>query len=513
MSYIKVLGSGYVKLTGNYGYNTSTVDGVAAYTTIDATDASWIVSNCANQDPDADTSYLEGSGIINKYAFIVYSAGYGLTLKGGTVWGEVPQTSDWQYTYNNSAALRVELAPAVTIEDWRIDKAWDAIRILNGSDNFLITDVHISNNRDDAVENDWVLSGTIRDSLFDGVFAGISLGNGDNHDGSGNTVTVQNVFIRMESYLVNGEMSHGSIFKMNTDAPGTAPDLRIINSVFAIEDVSHNGLKRLALAWENVVESHGNVFLNLSDTPLPSSYPKPPAGFTILQGQEARDYWEAVEAAWLNNHDGSGDVDVTPLPPLPGQDVDPAPEPEPEPAPTPTPEPEPAPTPVPEPEPEPTPSPTPDNRIVGTSGIDSLFGTAGADQILGNGGADYLYGRGGADQLTGGAGKDKFVFDTKFDGTIDEILDFNPKEDAFYLDNAIFTALTGGSLSDPKRIFRTNLEDGAGAKPNDSNDFLIYDKTTGNLSYDADGNGAGEAIVFAHLQPGLDLAPANFYVI
>lgn len=500
MSYIKILGSGFVKLTGNYGYNTSTVNGSAAYTTIDATGASWIVSNSANQYPDADTSYLEGSGTINKYAFIVYSAGYGLTLKGGTVWGQVPQTSDWQYTYNNSAALRVEYAPAVTIDDWRIDKAWDAIRILNGSDNFLITDVHISNNRDDAVENDWVLSGTIMDSLFDGVFAGISLGNGDNHDGSGHTVTVQNTFIRLESYLVNGEMTHGSIFKMNTDAPGTAPDLRIINSVFAIEDVSHNGLKRLALAWENVVESRGNVFLNLSDTPLPSNYPKPPAGFTILQGQAARDYWEAVEASWLTNHDGVGDVAVTPLPPLPGQS--------PEPIPDPTPEPAPMPIPAPAPSPDPTPG-----TISGTSGVDTLIGTSGIDRIVANGGADYLYGKGGADQLTGGSGKDKFVFDTKFDGTIDEIMDFNPKEDVFFLDNAVFTKLNGGSLSNPKRIFSTNLEDGAGAKPNDSNDFLIYDKTTGNLSYDADGNGSGAAVVFAHLQPGLDLAAANFYVI
>src|SRR5688572_30578800 len=143
MSYIKVTGVNYIKLTGNYGYNTSTVDGLAANTTIDATGASWIVSNSANQNPDADTSYLDGSGVINKYAFIVYSAGYGLTLKGGTVWGEVPQTSDWAYTYNNSAAVRVEFAPAVTIDSWRIYKAWDAIRIQQGSDNFLINDVHL----------------------------------------------------------------------------------------------------------------------------------------------------------------------------------------------------------------------------------------------------------------------------------------------------------------------------------------------------------------------------------
>ena len=79
--------------------------------------------------------------------------------------------------------------------------------------------------------------------------------------------------------------------------------------------------------------------------------------------------------------------------------------------------------------------------------------------------------------------------------------------------NAIFTKLPAGTLSSPTKIWGTNLEDGAGAKANDSNDFLIYDSNTGKLSYDADGSGSGAAVVFAQLQPGLDLAAVNFYVI
>ena len=105
--------------------------------------------------------------------------------------------------------------------------------------------------------------------------------------------------------------------------------------MFAIEDVTPIHISRLKLAWDNVVESHGNVFLNLSDTPLPSTYPKPPAGFTILQGQAARDYWEKSKAAWIANHDGVGDAALTALPPLPGTSpVAPAPTPTPTPAPT-----------------------------------------------------------------------------------------------------------------------------------------------------------------------------------
>ena len=38
-----------------------------------------------------------------------------------------------------------------------------------------------------------------------------------------------------------------------------------------------------------------------------------------------------------------------------------------------------------------------------------------------------------------------------------------------------------------------------GTKSLDSNDYMIYNKTTGALSYDADGNGAGAAKQFATL--------------
>ena len=502
MSYIKVTGTKTINLTGSYGYNTSTVTGVAAGTTINGTTASWKLSNSANQNPSATTSYLTGTGTINKYAMIVYSAGAGLTLNGGSVWGEVPQTSDWQYTYNNSAAVRVEYAPGVTIDNWRIDKAWDAFRIMLGSDNFLIDDAHVSNNRDDAVENDSALTGTVRDSLFDGVFSGISLTNGDHVDGSSHTVTLQNVFMRSQSYLYMGEMTHGSPLKADATSPQTTPDIRIVDSIIAIDDPTHIGYSRLKVAWDHVVESHGNVYLNLSDTPLPADYPKPPAGFTILQGQVARDYWDKAKAAWLDNHDGTSFAELTPPPALPGTQAA---------APVVV-----APAPAPAPlviAPAVMPAPEPTKLITGTEGKDKLYGTSGAETIRGGGGDDALWGKGGSDVLTGGAGHDKFVFDTKFDGTFDRISDFNPAADSIYLDNAIFTKLGAGSWSSATHLSSSWLVDGPGAVAHDSNDFIIYDSTTGKLSYDADGSGAGAPVIFAQLPTGLDLSNGHFFVI
>jgi len=438
-------------LTGDYGYKEYWVRN-ASGATIDATTADWHIA--ANETVPAINIY-DSTGVV---------------IDGGEIWGEVSQTAEWATTYNHMATgFRVSNSPNTTIRNVHIDGTWDGIRFIpndslnvaNGnSKGWLIEDVRMTNIRDDAIENDFAETGTLRDSLLDGVFSAFGTVNNQSAHG---VLTIDDSIIIMKDYLKDGVMVHGSPFKFNTSDPQNNPDLKIVNSIIAVQDPSHNGMARLKEAWNHLTQSSGNYYLNLSDTPFPANYPLPPNGFTILQGQAARDFLQTEKSKWLAEH-GEAQSQTAQM-------------------------------------------------IWGTSGSDTLFGTAGGDKIVADGGADFIYGKGGADDLTGGPGKDKFVFDTKFDGTIDEIRDFNPLEDAIYLDNAIFTKFIGGSLGSPKRIYSTNLEDGAGAKPDDSNDFLTYDSTTGNLAYDADGNGAGAAIVFAHLQPGLDLIPANFYII
>ena len=190
---------------------------------------------------------------------------------------------------------------------------FDGIRIASGTQNFLIEDVRITDARDDAIENDVGMSGTIRDSLFDGVFVGIALDG--SRDASNDTILLDGVLMRMESYLYSragdGEITHGSPFKTDNDNPDYTPNIQIVNSVIAIERVDHESLQRLQTAWDNVTLSQNNYYLNLSDTPLPADYPMPPAGFTILQGQAARDYWNEARSTWIESHQGTG-TDETP---------------------------------------------------------------------------------------------------------------------------------------------------------------------------------------------------------
>jgi Ca2+-binding RTX toxin-like protein len=132
---------------------------------------------------------------------------------------------------------------------------------------------------------------------------------------------------------------------------------------------------------------------------------------------------------------------------------------------------------------------------------------AGNDVLRGAGGNDKLVGGIGNDTLTGGAGADEFVLDTALGATnVDSITDFVRLEgDKIVLENAIFTKLVAGGLAATQ--FR------AGPAALDANDYVIYNSTTGALSYDADGSGAGAAIQFATLTTKPVLASTDFLII
>ncbi|MCG7392246.1 M10 family metallopeptidase C-terminal domain-containing protein [Microvirga sp. ACRRW] len=144
----------------------------------------------------------------------------------------------------------------------------------------------------------------------------------------------------------------------------------------------------------------------------------------------------------------------------------------------------------------------------GTARSDRLTGDIGNDKLSGLGGNDRLNGEAGNDRLSGGSGKDAFVFTTALNKNtnVDTISDFNVKDDSIRLENAIFRKLTKmGELN--KSFFKI------GPKAGDANDFIVYNKTKGVLSYDADGSRGGAAIEFAKVKPGTALTHADFFVI
>ncbi len=135
-------------------------------------------------------------------------------------------------------------------------------------------------------------------------------------------------------------------------------------------------------------------------------------------------------------------------------------------------------------------------------------GTAGADTLTGGAGSDLLDGGLKSDTMTGGAGEDSFRFSTALrDGNADTITDFVVADDTILLDSLVFKRLSDGPLG-----FNAFYKSATGDAHDDS-DRIIYDTEEGTLSYDSDGSGGKDAVVFAHIGTGLDLSASDFVVI
>jgi serralysin len=147
------------------------------------------------------------------------------------------------------------------------------------------------------------------------------------------------------------------------------------------------------------------------------------------------------------------------------------------------------------------------DRLEGGTGSDALYGGRGDDTLLGGDGNDQLYGAQGRDILTGNLGQDSFIFQTAL-GTsnIDRITDFSVVDDTIRLDNAVFTAFGSNGAMSSSAFY-------AGAVAHDSTDRILYNNSTGALSYDRDGTGSAAAIQFAELSPGLALTSQDFLIV
>jgi len=69
----------------------------------------------------------------------------------------------------------------------------------------------------------------------------------------------------------------------------------------------------------------------------------------------------------------------------------------------------------------------------------------------------------------------------------------------------VFASVTGGGIQAGEFVIGTAAAD--------ADDRLVYDQSTGRLFYDADGNGAGAAVLFAQLGAGTVLAAGDFVVV
>lgn len=159
-----------------------------------------------------------------------------------------------------------------------------------------------------------------------------------------------------------------------------------------------------------------------------------------------------------------------------------------------------------------------DNLITGNNAANTLNGDAGDDFLFGGNGNDTLFGGTGSDYLSGGLGNDvifaglgtddRYLFDTALGATnVDQINGFFAGSDTIELLSTIFSKLAPGNVNPAN--FRAN----ASGTAVDGNDYLVYNTTTGALSYDSNGSGVGGSTQFAQLSGAPAISATDFLVI
>jgi len=155
-------------------------------------------------------------------------------------------------------------------------------------------------------------------------------------------------------------------------------------------------------------------------------------------------------------------------------------------------------------------------NITVLGGAARITGDAGANVLLGSSGnfrpsnPDTINGSAGNDTLTGTFGGDQFIFDHVGSANADHVTDFASGQDAIHLDASVMTALgaSGAFSAGDARFF----EAAGAAAGHDADDRVVYDTSSGNLWYDADGNGAQAAQLVAILDGPAALVATDIFV-
>ncbi len=144
-----------------------------------------------------------------------------------------------------------------------------------------------------------------------------------------------------------------------------------------------------------------------------------------------------------------------------------------------------------------------------TTGNYILRGNVVAQSVIGNDTANTLDGRAGNDTLTGRGGNDVFAFTTALSGTdnVDQITDY-AAGDRIGLATDIFTGVAFDGSGIITQAGFLSVTSGNAATTADQR--IIYNQTSGQVFYDADGSGASAAVLFAQITPGTALGFNDF---
>jgi hypothetical protein len=253
-------------------------------------------------------------GRANK-GFSASTDGTDLCVVGGVVDGDIPFSWDWRqvHTFGGAGYTTAVNAGIAYLDNVRVDNVEDGWhprerpyptnRGVMHMKRTYMTDI-----RDDCIEDDHFMPGTIEDSLFDGAFTFLSEQNQDsvtNTMGSDEDpyIYLKNVYVRLSQNNAPGSYTVGRWFKWQPYG-ATNHDLDITDSVFAVDRPPTN--KKGNIQWDPNCHFpprttfHGtNYILWLGSGAYGG---EKPSGVTFLEGQPAKDKWVQVRNDWLASH-------------------------------------------------------------------------------------------------------------------------------------------------------------------------------------------------------------------
>jgi hypothetical protein len=225
---------------------------------------------------------------------------------GGLIEGTNDPAAGWEETYERSNGAAIAFGGDEALADFvldgiRIHNVWDGIRPRANADRFVITDVWLSDGRDDCIENDHFSTGTLEDSLLDGCHMAISARNPRDSESYGSRVlTIQNSLIRLKPFPKPREAmlrrhswardpGHAMFFKWRS----TSMQLRLRDNVFMLEQLPNN--QRQAIELPEATSCSKNVLVWLG-----SGDPGPvPDCFEVVRD---RAVWDRAKADWVARH-------------------------------------------------------------------------------------------------------------------------------------------------------------------------------------------------------------------
>ena len=216
-------------------------------------------------------------------------------VSGGTFIGTWPRDTSWNHMHGTGAIVLD--GPRATVEDVTVHGYGDSIRMMENAGHFVVRRVHLSFSRDDCIENDWLLTGTVTGSLLDGCYNAFSARSyQDVPDGDDHVWTIRSSLVRLEPMP--------RTYNDEKPIPGTAgffkwddhgPRLVLEDNVFrADQDAGPVGLD---IPEDKLKSCSGNTMVWLGKGRYPGHLP---SCFKLTRDKTV---WDKAVANWHEAHE------------------------------------------------------------------------------------------------------------------------------------------------------------------------------------------------------------------